>query len=95
MTTPFQDSEYHFIILSALRYALYRHTYIPGVVAAYIKRNWQSIPPNTQYTITKDLQEHLRYFAAWQTNPSWQIDYATWQNLYNHITKTANRKETT
>lgn len=83
----FTDTDFHIILLSALRYALHRHSYVPSTVAGYIARNWASIPSNTQNLIIRDLQEHLAAHADWQFEVITAIDYSTWQDLYTTLTK--------
>ena len=86
MNPHFQDTDFHCILLAALRYALTRHSYMPGLVADYITRNWASIPSNTQNLIKRDLQEHLAEHTDGQYDTLNAIDYTTWQNLYTTLT---------
>ena len=91
MNPHFQDTDFHCILLAALRYSLTRHSYMPGLVADYITRNWASIPTNTQNLIIRDLQEFTQEFTHWQHDTLHAIDYTTWQNLLTTLTE--HRKE--
>lgn len=41
MLAPISDSDFRLILLSAMRYAMGRKTYMPSVIADYIKRHLQ------------------------------------------------------
>lgn len=47
------------MVVSALRYALGRMTYVPGAVQDWIKTYWDSLDNNTKYNILKDVFDHL------------------------------------
>lgn len=79
------DKDTGFIVGSALRYALYRHSYAPSLVADYIRRHWLKLDANTQHNILRDLSELLEDCKEWQNDPCNSIDYATWQNLHTHL----------
>lgn len=47
------------MVISALRYALGRHTYVPGSVQDWIKCYWNDLNSNTKCVIVRDVFEHL------------------------------------
>ena len=47
------------MVVSALRYALGRHTYVPGAVQDWISLHWDSLDCNTKVVIVRDVFEHI------------------------------------
>ena len=48
------------MMVSAVRYALGRATYIVGVTCEEVREVWQFMNPNTRNVIERDLREYLR-----------------------------------
>lgn len=72
------------IVLSALRYALPRHTYITSVVADFIWENREHPEiKKAMPLIKRDLNEWINDNAP--TNPCDQIDYDTWVRLFRKL----------
>lgn len=67
------------MVLSALRYAMGRHTYITSLTSDFIRRHWKSINPQNQYNIHRDLKEFLEHDT--DTSTINMIDHEAWQNL--------------
>lgn len=57
--------DFPFIIVSAVRYALPRHTYCVGITAEFLERHFMDsiIPPLYRSTIIKEIEEHLEYIS--------------------------------
>jgi hypothetical protein len=49
------------MVVAALRYALGRHTYVPGAVIDWISLHWDSLDSNTKIVVLTDVFEHLYY----------------------------------
>ena len=47
------------MVIAALRYALGRHTYVPGAVQDWISLHWDSLDSNTKVVIVRDVFEYL------------------------------------
>ena len=47
------------MVVSALRYALGRMTYVPGAVQDWIKTHWDSLDSNTRFVIVRDVFDYL------------------------------------
>jgi hypothetical protein len=47
------------MVVAALRYALGRHTYVPGAVQDWIGLHWDSLDSNTKTVIVRDVFEHI------------------------------------
>ena len=47
------------MVISALRYALGRMTYVPGAVQDWIKTHWDSLDSNTRFVIVRDVFDYL------------------------------------
>ena len=75
-----------FIVGSALRYALWRHSYAVSLTANYIRDNWQYLNEQTRYNITRDIEEHLEEVKdEWANDPLCGMDLETWTNLLNEL----------
>lgn len=78
--------KHNIIVLCALRYALYRHTYVPSLVAEYILDVWKTLDNPTRFNITKEVTEHINNVREeWQNDALCSIDLATWENLLTTI----------
>lgn len=78
--------KHDFILLCALRYAIWRHSYAPSLVAEYIEENWDKLERNTKFHIIRDLTEHINDVRGeWQNDTLCSIDLDTWQNLLNKL----------
>jgi len=47
------------MVIAALRYALGRHSYVPGSVIDWISLHWNSLDSNTKVVIVRDVFEYL------------------------------------
>ena len=47
------------MVTAALRYALGRHSYVPGAVQDWISLHWDSLDSNTKVVIVRDVFEYL------------------------------------
>lgn len=80
------DKDLGLIIVSALRYALPRHTYITGTTADFIRTHWQSKAiQKYRNIIMRDLKEWLDDNPASVCSSLEIIDRNIWQNLYNDL----------
>lgn len=78
------DWQYPFVVAFALRYALWRHSSAPSIVASYISDNWEKLKQQHD-CILRDIREHLENCKEWQEDSLNSIDYDTWQKLYNEL----------
>jgi hypothetical protein len=73
------------MVMSALRYALGRHTYVPGAVQDWISDNWDSLDSNTKTVIVRDVFEYIydekrsKYASA--SGDIGQYDLSTWEKF--------------
>jgi hypothetical protein len=73
------------MVMSALRYALGRHTYVPGSVQDWISLHWDSLDSNTKVVIVRDVFEHIydekrsKYASA--SGAIGQYDLSTWEKF--------------
>ena len=56
---PISDSDFRLILLSAMRYAMGRKTYMPSVVADYLKRHIQLLDNKFLTLAANDIQRYL------------------------------------
>lgn len=59
------DTNGSIMVVGALRYALGRHTYVPGAVQDWIKTYWDDLDSNTKFVVVRDVFEYL--FQTFQT----------------------------
>ena len=90
---PICDSDFRLILLSAMQYAMGRNTYMPIVVADYIKRHIQLLHDKSLVLAADDIRRHLEDYAEHELNPNlWQScknrsDPATCMDFFRHITR--------
>jgi hypothetical protein len=78
------DWQHPFVVAFALRYALWRHSCAPSIVASYISEHWDELQEQHVF-ILRDIREHLEYCKEWQDDARNSIDYNRWQQLYNEL----------
>lgn len=76
---PISDSDFRLILLSAMRYAMGRKTYMPSVVADYLKRHIQLLDNKFLTLAADDIQRYLEDYAEHESNPD------LWQNLLDAL----------
>lgn len=81
---PKESWQYPFIVAFALRYALWRHSCAPSIVASYISDHWDKLQQQHD-CILRDIREHLAYCKEWKEDSLNSIDYDTWSRLYNEL----------
>jgi hypothetical protein len=71
------------MVMSALRYALGRHTYVPGAVQDWISDNWDSLNSNTKVVIVRDVFEHMydENKPSSYRNSMTDYDLSTWEKF--------------
>lgn len=71
------------MVMSALRYSLGRHTYVPGAVQDWISDNWDSLNSNTKVVIVRDVFEHMydENKPSSCRNSMTDYDLSTWENF--------------
>ena len=73
MLAPISDSDFRLILLSAMRYAMGRKTYMPSVIADYIKRHLQLLDDKFLTLAADDIRQHLEDYAEHEPNLNlWQ-----------------------
>lgn len=77
------DTNGSIMVVAALRYALGRHTYVPGAVQDWISLHWDSLDSNTKIVILRDVFEHLyddSRPSAYRTSMT-DYDLSTWKKF--------------
>ena len=82
------DSDFRLILLSAMRYAMGRNTYMPTVVSGYIKRHIRFLDDKFLALAADDIRRHLEDYAEHEPNPN------LWQGLFDAL-KTEQRARAT
>ena len=68
LLSPICDSEFRLILLSAIRYAMGRNTYMSVVVSGYIKRHLRLLDDKFLALATDDIRQHLENYAEHEPN---------------------------
>lgn len=81
--TPYDQ----FLVISAVRYARGRATYIVGMTVDWVIAHWDEFSENTKDVIARDVAEECDYRQATYNDRSvlTQIDDPDWQRLNQHI----------
>lgn len=79
LLAPICDSDFRLILLSAMRYAMERNTYMPVVVANYIKRHRQFLDGKFLVLVTDDIRRHIEDYAEYDPNAN------LWHNLLDAL----------
>ena len=75
LLAPIRDADFRLILLSAMRYAMGRNTYMPAVVSDYIKRHIRFLDDKFLALAADDIRRHLEDYAEHEPNLN------LWQNL--------------
>lgn len=65
-----EDLNYQIVVMSAVRYALDRKTYVPASVAEFIATNYNTLDNKTKFCIRRDVREKIRSFTRTENNSS-------------------------
>ena len=72
---PLCDNDFRLIVLSAMRYAMGRNTYMPLVVSDYIKRHIWLLDDKFLVLAANDIRRHFEDYGEYEPNT------ALWQEL--------------
>ena len=75
LLAPLCDNDFRLIVLSAMRYAMGRNTYMPLVVTDYIKRHIRLLDNKFLALAANDIRRHFEDYREYEPNT------ALWQNL--------------
>ena len=79
LLAPIRDADFRLILLSAMRYAMGRNTYMPAVVSDYIKRHLRFLDDKFLALAADDIRRHLEDYAEHEPNPN------LWQGLFDAL----------
>ena len=77
------DTNGSIMVTAALRYALGRHSYVPGAVQDWISLHWDSFDSNTKVVIVRDVFEHMydKNKPSSYRNSMTDYDLSTWEKF--------------
>lgn len=85
---PVLDKDFTNIVVSAVRYALPRHSYMPSLTRDYVWKYWPLIKRH-HWCILGDIRDHYRdTLRLWQNHPNWAMekhDLNAWVSFYNKL----------
>ena len=79
LLAPICDSDFRLVLLSAMRYAMGRNTYMPAVVSGYIKRHIRFLDDKFLALAADDIRRHLEDYAEHELNSNF------WQGLLDAL----------
>lgn len=79
------DGDFKDIIISALRYALPRHTYILDSTCSWIEANPHLLDQRMIGIMRKDVASQLRYYMATGTDSITEVDYKRLRAFYEWL----------
>lgn len=87
LAAPVLDEDYCDIVVSAVRYALPRHSYMPSLTRGYLKQHWPLLAKK-HWCILRDIREHyhdvLNIYAD-QMRLIDILDLNAWTSFYNQL----------
>lgn len=92
-TKLINDGDTQLIILSAVRYAMGRQTYIVSVTCDWVRHHWNIIDDRTRELIKRDINEAIAEHnrkgqndgAPWTGRLGMEMDYKDWVKLSEWI----------
>lgn len=87
LAAPATDSDFANIIVSALRYALPRHSYMPSLTREYVWRHWPRLS-KMHWCILCDIREHYHdIINIYQDRMELMdtLDLNAWVDFYNRL----------
>lgn len=73
LLAPLYDLDFRLILIAAMRYAMGRNTYMPMVVADYIKRHIHLLDDKFLVLAADDIRRHFEDYGEHELNPDlWQ-----------------------
>ena len=79
LLAPLYDHDFRLILIAAMRYAMGRNTYMPSVVADYIKRHMHLLDDKFLVLASDDIQRHFEDYGEHEPNPN------LWQSLLDAL----------
>jgi len=67
------------LIISAVRYALERNTYVPTAIQEWVTDHWDDISIQTKVVILKDVFRHLD--IELHKGVQWPTDFRSWEKF--------------
>lgn len=89
LAAPALDTDFPNIVVSAVRYALPRHSYMPSLTREYVWRHWPRLS-KMHWCILRDIREHYHdVINIYQDRKELMPDYDTneWVDFYNRLIK--------
>ena len=71
---PYRDSEFGHIVISAVRYAIGRKSYVPKIVCNFTLKYMSVLDDNAIDVIITDIEKELRYYKADLPNQKLWLD---------------------
>lgn len=79
---PDATNDHDFVVMSAVRYAMPRMTYVPESVIRYVRNHWDDLTDDAQRCILKDVEDSLQsngcgdyvYHKQWSELYKWMVE---------------------
>lgn len=76
-----EDQDFRLMLLSAVRYSLGRHTYMPDVISRYVDKHMEQLDEKTIAQLIKSVEQHLEDYIEHEPYPN------LWRSLLNKLTQ--------
>ena len=89
LAAPALDEDFCNIVVSAVRYALPRHSYMPSLTREYVWRHWPRLS-KMHWCILRDIREHYHdVINIYQDRKELMdtLDLNAWVDYYNRLIK--------
>lgn len=85
LAAPVLDDNFPNMIVSAIRYALPRHSYMPSLTRDYVKRYWPTIA-KMHWCVLRDIREYIvDAVRDGQLSGTFSYDLQEWIDFYNQM----------
>lgn len=85
LAAPVLDDNFPNIVVSAVRYALPRHSYMPSLTRDYVKRYWPTLA-KMHWCILRDIREYVAdVIRDEHLDGTFSYDLREWIDFYNHM----------
>ena len=78
-----QDDDFTCVLISALRYAIGRESYMPYLFTNYVRPLLPYLTDKALWLFERDIREQAKYGERAYGNPD--IDKPTWDKFYNDV----------
>lgn len=76
-----EDQDFRLMLLSAVRYSLGRHTYMPDLISRYVDKHMETLDEATVNKLIESIESHLEDYIEHEPYPN------LWRRLLDKLTQ--------